>query len=73
MAESKQAAPEVEPVDVTDTVIETLAVEAAKPAVVEPAPAAAPIPVVPSHTPAANLAARDNIVPSGPGSVEDYL
>lgn len=42
-------------------------------------PAPAPLPgelierVIPTHTPAANLAARDNIVPDGPGTVGDFL
>lgn len=32
-----------------------------------------PLPAVASQDPVANLRSRDNIVPSGPGSVEDFL
>jgi hypothetical protein len=32
-----------------------------------------PLPAVDTQDPVANLLSRDNIVPSGPGSVEDFL
>lgn len=61
MAESKTAA-KVDPVDVTDTVIESLTVDAGTPAL-----------DVDARSPAGNLASRSNIVASGPGSVGDFL
>lgn len=50
------------PVDVTEAVVEAAAV-----------PAVVHAPSLDTTHPSLNVASRDNIVPSGPGSVEDYL
>jgi hypothetical protein len=63
----------VDPFDVTDTVLASLEVRLAEADAKAIAELAAPALDVDARTPAGNLASRDNIVPAGPGSVEDYL
>jgi hypothetical protein len=56
-----------DPVDVTEAVVEAVAAAEAE------APAVVHAPSLDTTHPSLNVASRDNIVPSGPGSVADYL